>query len=88
MVGLLAMTQGEDMTTALAKTLVNGLGSEGVEDVWSKLNRSNRQHGQREAFADGLLFYVDPAAVEKRTRQRRARYRREADAQLALFDQL
>lgn len=82
------MTQGEDMTTALAKALVDGLEGEGVEEVWSKLNRSNRQYGGQQAFADGLLFYVDPAAVQKRTRQRRARYRGDVDAQLALFDQL
>ena len=39
--GLLAMTQGEDMTTALARNLVNGLEGEGVERVWSKLNERN-----------------------------------------------
>ncbi len=36
--GLLAMTSGEDMTTALAKTLVEGLNGEGAENIWQKLN--------------------------------------------------
>jgi len=40
--GLLAMTSGEDMTTALAKTLTEGLEDEGAEYVWKKLNEKNR----------------------------------------------
>ena len=39
--GLLAMTQGEDMTTAMAKALVDGLETEGVESIWAKLNEKN-----------------------------------------------
>ena len=31
--GLLAMTQGEDMTTAMAKALVDGLDVEGAEQI-------------------------------------------------------
>jgi hypothetical protein len=38
---LLALTAGEDMTTAFAKALVDGLETEGVEQVWSKLNEAN-----------------------------------------------
>ena len=40
--GLLAMTSGDDMTTALAKTLTEGLEDEGAEHVWRKLNENNR----------------------------------------------
>jgi len=39
--GLLAMTSGEDMTTALAKTLVEGISGEGAENIWRKLNEKN-----------------------------------------------
>jgi len=39
--GLLAMTQGEDMTTAMAKALVDGLDVEGAEQIWKKLNEAN-----------------------------------------------
>jgi SNF2 family DNA or RNA helicase len=39
--GLLAMTQGEDMTTAMAKALVEGLDVEGAEQIWKKLNQAN-----------------------------------------------
>lgn len=39
--GLLAMTQGEDMTTAMAKALVEGLEVEGAEQIWKKLNEAN-----------------------------------------------
>ena len=39
--GLLAMTQGEDMTTAMAKALVDGLDVEGAEDIWRKINLKN-----------------------------------------------
>jgi hypothetical protein len=39
--GLLAMTQGEDMTTAMAKALVEGLEVEGAEQIWKKLNQAN-----------------------------------------------
>jgi len=39
--GLLAMTQGEDMTTAMAKALVDGLDVEGAEQIWKKINEAN-----------------------------------------------
>ena len=39
--GLLAMTQGEDMTTAMAKALVEGLDVEGAEQIWKKINEAN-----------------------------------------------
>jgi len=41
--GLLAMTQGEDMSTALAKALVNGLDVEGAERIWRKINEKNAE---------------------------------------------
>ena len=39
--GLLAMTQGENMTTAMAKALVDGLDVEGAEQIWKKINEAN-----------------------------------------------
>jgi len=41
--GLLAMTQGEDMSTALAKALVEGMDIEGAEDIWRKINQKNAE---------------------------------------------
>ena len=35
------MTSGEDMTTALAKALVDGLETEGIEQIWRKINQKN-----------------------------------------------
>jgi hypothetical protein len=35
------MTQGEDMTTAMAKALVDGLDVEGAEQIWRKINEAN-----------------------------------------------
>jgi PP-loop superfamily ATP-utilizing enzyme len=40
--GLVAMTSGEDMTTALAKALVDGLETEGIEQIWRKINQKNK----------------------------------------------
>ena len=41
--GLMAMTQGEDMNTALAKALVEGIDVEGAEDIWRKINLKNAE---------------------------------------------
>jgi len=41
--GLLSMTQGEDMTTIMAKALVNGLEVDGIEKIWRKLNEANKK---------------------------------------------
>ena len=41
--GLMAMTQGEDMSTALAKALVDGMDVEGAEDIWRKINQKNAE---------------------------------------------
>ena len=41
--GLVAMTSGEDMTTALAKALVDGLETEGIEQIWKKINKKNQR---------------------------------------------
>ena len=59
--GLLAMTSGEDMTTAMAKALANGLDVEGVGEVWSKLNAKNVIGQQRrEKVVENKLFTIDP----------------------------
>ncbi len=41
--GLLAMTHGEDITTAMARALVERLEVEGAEQIWKKLNQANLQ---------------------------------------------
>ena len=41
--GLMAMTQGEDMNTALAKALVEGIDVEGAEDIWRNINLKNAE---------------------------------------------
>jgi len=69
--GLLAMTAGEDMTTAMAKALVDGLDVEGVDQIWSKLNERNARGKKREV--ENKLFYVDPSFFLKK-RRRRKRY--------------
>jgi SNF2 family DNA or RNA helicase len=66
--GLLAMTTGEDMTTAMAKVLVDGLDVEGVEKIWSKLNEKN-VYSSKEEKVENKLFYVDPASFLKRGRE-------------------
>ena len=41
--GLMAMTSGDDMSTALAKALVHGLSdTEGVENIWKNINAKSK----------------------------------------------
>jgi len=86
--GLLALTAGEDMTTAMAKALVEGLETEGVEQVWSKLNQSNKTE-YRESAPDGMLFYFDPESFLKKKRTRRKRTKGASGSeQMLLFGDL
>ncbi|RKY12774.1 MAG: ATP-dependent helicase [Planctomycetota bacterium] len=86
--GLLALTQGEDMTTAMARALVAGLETEGVEQIWSKLNQANNTE-YREAAPDGWLFYTDPENFLKKKRTRRRRNKAAfGSEQLFLFSDL
>ncbi len=72
--GLLAMTQGEDMTTAMARALVDGLETEGVENIWAKLNEKNAPGYIEEAAPEGMLFCVDPESfIKKKDKTRRRR---------------
>ena len=90
--GLLAMTQGEDTTTAMAKALVDGLADEGVEQVWSKLNQKNISDYREEVKLDGWLFSVDPESFLKKWETTRPKMRRRKvyrdPNQLSLFDDL
>jgi hypothetical protein len=73
--GLMAMTAGEDMTTAMAKVLVEGLDVEGVEQIWSKLNGRNTASTAEEKPIRDKLFYIDPLSYpKKRKRRRKKRY--------------
>lgn len=83
--GLLAMTQGEDMTTALARSLADGLEGEGVEQVWAKLNRGPAPEEREPLAAEGLLLHVDPAGAAQRARKRRGKRRAVPEGQMALF---
>jgi len=86
--GLLALTAGEDMTTAMAKALVDGLETEGVEQVWSKLNQANKTE-YREPAPDGMLFYVDPESFLKKKRTGRRRKKAASGSeQMLLFGDL
>jgi hypothetical protein len=67
--GLLAMIAGEDMTTAMAKALVERLEIEGVEQTWSRLNKRNAR--AEEPRVENKLFYVDPAAFVKQRKRRK-----------------
>lgn len=69
--GLLAMTAGEDMTTAMAKALIEGLDIEGVEQAWSKLNKRNIPSVTQEKPVENKIFYVDPAYFLKKPKRRR-----------------
>jgi SNF2 family DNA or RNA helicase len=68
--GLLAMTAGEDMTTAMAKTLVEGLDVEGIEHMWSKLNERNIST-PREEKVENKLFYVNPTYFLKKRKRKK-----------------
>jgi len=67
------MTAGEDMTTAMAKALVEGLDVEGVEQVWSKLNKSNVLKPEEEKVENNL-FYINPAYFLKKRRSKKKFY--------------
>jgi len=88
--GLLAMTQGEDMTTALAKALVDGLEGEGVEQIWSKLNRRNAPARHEEPPTENWLhrLYLErPARAQGAYGTGRKRRKAYVDPnQLSLFD--
>ncbi|MCI0330690.1 MAG: DEAD/DEAH box helicase [candidate division Zixibacteria bacterium] len=71
--GLLAMTAGEDVSTEMAKALLEGLEIDGVEQVWSKLNKSNVP-APKEEIVQNKLFYVNPASYLTRRTRKKARY--------------
>jgi SNF2 family DNA or RNA helicase len=69
--GLAALTSGEDMTTALAKALVEGLEAEGVEQIWKKINEKNQDHlfpGQEET-EEKVVVVEFAKYMNKRRRQ-------------------
>lgn len=82
---------GEDMTTAMAKALIEGLEGEGVEQIWSKLNRRNLTDYVQEQAPAGMLFYIDPKSFvkkKKRAKRRRPKGGCSNVAQLPLFSRL
>lgn len=88
--GLLAMTQGEDMATAMAKALVDGPDAEGAEPIWSKLNPRRAFGHAEERPPAGMLFRIDPKSFVKKARPRRRRRQPTLPSnmrQLSLFEQ-
>jgi len=87
--GLLAMTQGEDMTTAMAKALVDGLEGEGVEQIWSKLNQRNISDYRKEPEPESMLYRVDPLSMLRKM-YKSSKSRRKIpvnENQIALFNE-
>jgi superfamily II DNA or RNA helicase len=68
--GLLAMTQGEDMSTALAKALVDGLDVEGAEDIWRKINEKNAEMTGKIVTEDIASEPIDEKEREETKEQR------------------
>ena len=58
--GLMAMTQGEDMSTALARALVEGMDVEGAEDIWRKINQKNAELTGKTVDDDKLEISSEP----------------------------
>lgn len=78
--GLLAMTQGEDMTTALAKALADRLETEGIEEMWLRLG-SDDGMGSRPDEVGTLFTYLGPEVpASKRRKGRVKRAQRAEDA--------
>jgi hypothetical protein len=63
--GLLAMTQGEDMTTLMAKALVDGLDVEGAEQIWKKINQANLKNDPSQAMSEDTLVEEVKKEVEQ-----------------------
>jgi len=61
----LAMTQGEDMSTALAKALVDGLDVEGAECIWRKINEKNAEMTGKKITEDLQNEYRDEKESEE-----------------------
>jgi SNF2 family DNA or RNA helicase len=64
--GLLAMTQGEDMTTAMAKALVNGLDVEGAEQIWKKINEANIKAKPEKEKEESVKTEIPKSGPEER----------------------
>jgi hypothetical protein len=57
----------------MAKALVNGLDVEGVEQMWSKLNRNNIIVPKEETVED-KLFYINPSYILRKKTARKKSY--------------
>ncbi|MDK2463705.1 MAG: DEAD/DEAH box helicase [Candidatus Korarchaeota archaeon] len=79
--GLLAMTQGEDMTTALAKALADRLETEGIEEMWLRLGSGGVAAAR--VHETGTLFtYLGPQSHGVgRVRRRRVAARQNKDVE-------
>ena len=67
------MTAGEDMTTAMANALAEGLDVEGVEQAWSKLNSRNSEGRTDEKPVENKIFYVDPVTLANKRKPKSRR---------------
>jgi len=66
---LLALTPNDDTMMAMAKAVADGLETEGVEQMWAKLNQKNAE-GCRGKELDRTLLYVDPEGFLKKTKSK------------------
>lgn len=62
--------KGGQRNGAVAKALVDGLHGQGVERIWSKLNRTNASRHAQEAPLDAMLLYIDAPSYLKNERRR------------------
>jgi len=57
----------------MAKALVEGLDVEGIEQIWSKLNKTNIPISEEEKI-ENKLFYVNPAYFLKKRKSKKKLY--------------
>lgn len=61
------------MTMTMARALTEGLDVEGIEQMWSKLNRDSMPRRQEEEV-ENELFYVNPTYFLKKRRRKKKSY--------------
>ena len=65
----MAMTQRENMTTAMAKALVESLHGESAQETWSTLNQRSASAYAEEPPLDGMLLYVERGLSPRKERR-------------------
>ncbi len=86
--GLFAMTQREDMWSALTRALLDGLEAQRVEHIWFGLNVANAQDYPALSAPDGWLSYVASESLKRPKRPRSRTKRKSVVTHLKLFRDL